>query len=58
MKLEVIVEKIGKKQRISISYQFCADMINAELPLYDALQKLRAEGEKLLGKGFAKRRKS
>lgn len=48
------MKKFGKKQRIYL-YQFCADMINAELPLYDALQKLRAEGEKLLGKGFAKR---
>lgn len=48
------MKKFGKKQRIYL-YQFCADMINAELPLYDALQKLRAEGAKLLGKGFAKR---
>lgn len=48
------MKKFGKKQRIYL-YQFCADMINAELPLYDALQKLRAEGENLLGKGFAKR---
>ncbi|MGL5698321.1 MAG: type II secretion system F family protein, partial [Kluyvera sp.] len=48
------MKKFGKKQRIYL-YQFCADMINAELPLYDALQKLRAEGVKLLGKGFVKR---
>ncbi|MBV7404125.1 type II secretion system F family protein [Enterobacter sp. ENT03] len=48
------MKKFGKKQRIYL-YQFCADMIEAELPLYDSLQKLRAEGKKLLGGGFAKR---
>lgn len=48
------MKKFGKKQRIYL-YQFCADMIIAELPLYDALQKLRTEGVALLGKGFAKK---
>lgn len=47
------MRKFNKKQRLYL-YQFCADMINAELPLYDALQKLRQEGSKLLGKSFAK----
>ncbi len=33
-------------------YQFCADMIDSGIPLYDSIQKLRDEGAGLLGKGF------
>lgn len=46
--------KFSKKQRLYV-YQFCADMINAQLPLYDSLQKLQIEGQALLGKGFSKK---
>lgn len=46
------MRKFGKKQRLYI-YQFCADMINAGLPLFDSLQKLQIEGRPLLGKSFS-----
>lgn len=45
--------KFTKKQRLYL-YQFCADMMEAELPLYDSLEKLAREGKALLGAGFAK----
>lgn len=46
--------KFSKKQRFYI-YQFCADMIKAELPIYDSIVKLHAEGKTLLGSGFVKK---
>lgn len=46
--------KFSKKQRFYI-YQFCADMIKAELPIYDSIVKLHAEGKNLLGSGFVKK---
>ncbi|MBW7983617.1 type II secretion system F family protein [Enterobacillus tribolii] len=46
--------KLSKKQRLYV-YQFCADMIKAQLPLYDSLQKLQLEGKALLGKGFSQK---
>ncbi|WP_407907737.1 type II secretion system F family protein [Escherichia coli] len=48
------MKKFSKKQRIYL-YQFCADMIESGLPIYDSLVKLRSEGEVLLGKSFAKK---
>lgn len=48
------MKKFNKKQRIYI-YQFCGDMINAGLPLYDSLKKLQTEGQALLGKGFSQK---
>jgi len=48
------LKKFNKKQRIYI-YQFCGDMINAGLPLYDSLKKLQTEGQALLGKGFSQK---
>lgn len=48
------MKKFSKNQRVYL-YQFCADMISAELPLYDAIQKLRHEGKSLLGGGFVKK---
>lgn len=46
--------KFTKNQRFYI-YQFCADMIKAELPVYDSIVKLQAEGKTLLGAGFVKK---
>ena len=46
------MRKLAKSQRLYL-YQFCSDMITAELPLYDTLLKLQQEGAKLLGKGFS-----
>ncbi|HAF2129651.1 TPA: type II secretion protein F [Salmonella enterica] len=46
--------KFTKKQRFYI-YQFCSDMIKAELPIYDSIVKLQAEGKTLLGAGFVKK---
>lgn len=48
------MRKFTKSQRLYL-YKFCADMINAELPLYDSLLKLQKEGAILLGKGFSKK---
>ncbi|HGB4014262.1 TPA: type II secretion system F family protein [Salmonella enterica subsp. enterica serovar Ball] len=45
------MRKLTKKQRLYL-YQFCADMIDSGIPLYDSIQKLRDEGKGLLGKGF------
>ncbi|EGS9941583.1 type II secretion protein F [Salmonella enterica] len=45
------MRKLTKKQRLYL-YQFCADMIDSGIPLYDSIQKLRYEGKDLLGKGF------
>lgn len=36
-------------------YQFCADMINANLPIYDSIIKLKNEGGSVIGKGFIKK---
>lgn len=46
--------KFNKKQRFYL-YQFCADMIKADLPLYDSIVKLQTEGKGLLGRGFTKK---
>ncbi|ENE8569041.1 type II secretion system F family protein [Salmonella enterica] len=46
--------KFTKKQRFYL-YQFCADMLKAELPLYDSVVKLQTEGRTLLGAGFVKK---
>ncbi|ENA8404319.1 type II secretion system F family protein [Salmonella enterica] len=46
--------KFTKKQRFYL-YQFCADMIKADLPLYDSVVKLQTEGRTLLGAGFVKK---
>ncbi|EEG5674670.1 type II secretion protein F [Salmonella enterica] len=46
--------KFTKKQRFYL-YQFCADMIKADLPLYDSVVKLQTEGRLLLGAGFVKK---
>lgn len=46
--------KFTKKQRAYL-YQFCADMVKADLPLYDSIVKLQTEGQGLLGTGFAKK---
>lgn len=46
--------KFTKNQRYYL-YQFCADMMKAELPLYDSIVRLHAEGKTLLGDGFAKK---
>lgn len=51
------MRKLAKSQRLYL-YQFCADMIHAELPLYDTLLKLQQEGAKLLGKGFSHKLKN
>lgn len=45
------MKKLNKKQRLYL-YNFCADMIDAGIPLYNSIQKLRDEGMGLLGKGF------
>ncbi|EDZ3529584.1 type II secretion protein F [Salmonella enterica subsp. arizonae] len=45
------MRKLTKKQRLYL-YQFCADMIDSGIPLYDSIQKLRYEGKGLLGKRF------
>ncbi|HAG1012341.1 TPA: type II secretion protein F [Salmonella enterica] len=45
------MRKLTKKQRLYL-YQFCADMIDSGIPLYESIQKLRDEGKGLLGKGF------
>lgn len=45
------MRKLTKKQRLYL-YQFCADMIDSGIPLYESIQKLRDEGQGLLGKGF------
>lgn len=45
------MRKFSKSNRLYL-YQFCADMINADLPLYESLLKLESDGKKLLGKGF------
>lgn len=44
----------SKSQRLYL-YKFCADMIEANLPLYDSVDKLRQEGKTLLGAGFVKK---
>ena len=36
-------------------YQFCADMINANLPIYDSIIKLKNEGGSVIGKSFIKK---
>ncbi|EAB9908907.1 type II secretion protein F [Salmonella enterica] len=46
--------KFTKKQRFYL-YQFCADMLKADLPLYDSVVKLQTEGRTLLGAGFVKK---
>lgn len=46
--------KFSKKQRFYL-YQFCADMIKADLPVYDSVAKLQTEGKTLLGAGFVKK---
>ncbi|SPW31146.1 Bacterial type II secretion system protein F domain [Edwardsiella tarda] len=46
------MKKFNKKQRLYI-YQFCSDMLNAGLPIYDSIAKLRGEGANLLGNSFA-----
>ncbi|ECI5748692.1 type II secretion protein F [Salmonella enterica subsp. enterica] len=46
--------KFTKNQRFYI-YQFCADMIKADLPIYDSIVKLQTEGRSLLGAGFVKK---
>ncbi|EGI5051725.1 type II secretion protein F [Salmonella enterica subsp. enterica serovar Worthington] len=48
------MRKLTKKQRLYF-YQFCADMLDSGIPLYEAIQKLRDEGKSLLGKGFIKK---
>lgn len=48
------MKKFSKNQRFYI-YQFCADMIKAELPIYDSIIKLQTEGKALLGAGFVKK---
>jgi len=45
------LRKFSKSNRLYL-YQFCADMINADLPLYESLLKLESDGKQLLGKGF------
>ncbi|QLK62106.1 type II secretion protein F [Enterobacteriaceae bacterium Kacie_13] len=46
------MKKFSKANRLYL-YQFCADMINADLPLYESLLKLQTEGKVLLGKSFS-----
>ncbi|HDT3001150.1 TPA: type II secretion system F family protein [Proteus mirabilis] len=48
------MKKLTKKQRLYL-YKFCADMIRANLPLYDSILKLKDEGQEILGKGFIKK---
>lgn len=48
------MKKFNKKQRVYL-YQFCADMLHSGLPIYDSIEKLRSEGEALLGTGFSKK---
>ncbi|EDU9604347.1 type II secretion protein F [Salmonella enterica subsp. enterica] len=48
------MRKLTKKQRLYL-YQFCADMIDSGIPLYDSIQKLRVDGMDLLGKGFVRK---
>lgn len=48
------MRKFSKKHRLYL-YQFCADMIKAELPLYESLLKLQAESKTLLGKSFGQK---
>ncbi|MBC8653593.1 type II secretion protein F, partial [Providencia vermicola] len=38
------MKKFTKSQRLYL-YQFCADMINSNLPIYDSIIKLKKEGE-------------
>lgn len=45
------MRKFSKSNRLYL-YQFCADMINADLPLYESLLKLENDGKILLGKRF------
>ncbi|MBU9832210.1 MULTISPECIES: type II secretion system F family protein [Rahnella] len=45
------MRKFSKKHRLYL-YQFCSDMINADLPLYESLLKLQVESQLLLGKSF------
>ncbi|APC11925.1 MULTISPECIES: type II secretion system F family protein [Providencia] len=45
------MKKFTKSQRLYL-YQFCADMINSNLPIYDSIIKLKKEGETVIGKGF------
>lgn len=51
------MRKFSKANRLYL-YQFCADMINAELPLYESLLKLESDGQTLLGKSFVKKLQS
>ncbi|EOW5061660.1 type II secretion protein F, partial [Escherichia coli] len=48
------MKKFNKKQRVYL-YQFCSDMLHSGLPIYDSINKLRSEGESLLGKSFIKK---
>ena len=48
------MRKFTKKQRLYL-YGFCADMIKADLPLYNSIVKLESEGGKLLGASFCKK---
>ncbi|MDV5227042.1 type II secretion system F family protein [Providencia rettgeri] len=48
------MRKFSKKQRLYM-YKFCADMIQANLPLYDSILKLKEEGLAILGKSFVKK---
>lgn len=48
------MRKFTKKQRLYL-YGFCADMIKADLPLYNSILKLEAEGRSLLGTSFSKK---
>ncbi|WP_369311134.1 type II secretion system F family protein [Providencia rettgeri] len=48
------MKKFSKSQRVYL-YQFCADMINSNLPLYDSIIKLKKEGASVIGKGFVKK---
>lgn len=48
------MKKFSKANRLYL-YQFCADMIGAQLPLYESLLKLQNDGKTLLGKGFTQK---
>lgn len=48
------MRNFSKANRLYL-YQFCADMINAQLPLYESLVKLQTDGSTLLGKSFTKK---
>ncbi|MEQ4672950.1 type II secretion system F family protein [Providencia vermicola] len=48
------MKRFTKSQRLYL-YQFCADMINSNLPIYDSIIKLKKEGGSIIGKGFVKK---